>query len=96
MEASVIVVVCVAAAALAGRLTGAFSRIPPEIRVPRAPALPRLSPAALRALRSSPVRLRAQVRLHRRPGQSQSSGPPEDGDVELAVRERLYGASRRG
>lgn len=58
-----------------------------EIRVPRSVNLGRLGPSAIRALRSAPVRLQVRPGEERRP-----AAPVPDEDVELAVRERLYGA----
>jgi hypothetical protein len=57
-----------------------------EIRVPRSVSFDRLRPP-LRALRSAPARLHVRgERDRRRPA------PIPAEDVELAVRERLYGS----
>jgi hypothetical protein len=58
-----------------------------EIRVPRAMALGRLRPSAVRVFRGAPGRLVVRSSTERR-----RPAPIPAEDVELEVRERLYGA----
>jgi hypothetical protein len=57
-----------------------------ELRVPRTMALGRLGPSAVRVIRSAPVKLHVR-------SESGDRQPPETPavDVELEVREHLYG-----
>jgi hypothetical protein len=57
------------------------------IRIPWSTSLGRLGPSAARAIRSSPVRLHARAETD-----GEQPAPVRDEDVELAVREHLYGA----
>jgi hypothetical protein len=60
-----------------------------EIRVPRSMTLARLRPSAARAFRAAPRRLGVRSAPERR-----RPAPILAEDVELEVRERLYGARR--
>jgi hypothetical protein len=97
----VVILVGVATAVLIGWLMVVLARFPTEVRVPRA-ALGRLGPSAYRVIRAAPARLhgRPQSRKPRAARQAPSedaeldpkNAEPDPEDVELAVRERLYGA----
>jgi hypothetical protein len=86
----VVVLVAIATAALIGLLMLTFARAAFELRVPRAPALGRLGPSAYRVLRDAPGRLNGRPHAAAPP-----PPPPSVEDVELAVRERLYGGRPR-
>jgi hypothetical protein len=83
----VVILVGVATAALIGWLMVLLARATTEIRLPRTLALGRLGPSAYRVIRTAPARL--QVRPEAREPDPERQSPE---DVELAVRERLYGA----
>jgi hypothetical protein len=83
----VVVLVGVATAAMVGWLMVVLARFATEIRVPRTLALGRLGPSAYRVIRAAPARL--QMRPESRKADQERESPE---DVELAVRERLYGA----
>ena len=57
-----------------------------EIRVPSGIAFGRLRPTGVRVLKAAPDGANGRDRMGRAP-----SSPPRDEDVELAVREHLYG-----
>jgi hypothetical protein len=82
----IVILVGVATAALVGWLMIVLARFAPEVRVPRALALGRLAPSAYRAIRTAPARLQVSPEA---PEPDPERESPED--VELAVRERLYG-----
>jgi hypothetical protein len=90
---TVVIVVCVATAVLIGWLMVLLARAATEIRVPRALALGRLGPSAYRAIRAAPARLHPRPEPREPSAEPQSRGHSEldPEDVELAVRERLYG-----
>lgn len=67
-----------------------LSRASFEIRVPRALAGARIGSVAARAIRSSP----RPVESRREPDHADPEATPPE-DVELAVRERLYGTRTR-
>ncbi len=90
---TVVIVVCVATAALIGWLMLVLAGVATDIRVPRGPALGRLGPSAFRVIRDAPARLHARPEQRHSTTDQQRAEPAELGpeDVELAVRERLYG-----
>jgi hypothetical protein len=84
------VIVSIATAGLFAWLMVALARASFEIRVPRALAVGRISSAASRVIRPNPK----PVESRREPERLDPEAvPPED--VELAVRERLYGTRAR-
>jgi hypothetical protein len=85
-----LVIVSIATAGLFAWLMLALARDSFEIRVPRALAGVRISSVAARAIRSSP----RPVESGREPGHADPEAAPAE-DVELAVRERLYGTRTR-
>jgi hypothetical protein len=62
-----------------------------EIRVPRGIAIGRLRPTGFRMLKAAPDGANAHDRVERTPPPR-----PRDEDVELAVREHLYGSRPSG
>jgi hypothetical protein len=98
----VVILVGVATAALVGWLMVVLARFATEVRVPRAAALGRLGPSAYRVIRAAPARLHGrpesrEQRAERQPPREDAeldpqTVEPDPEDVELAVRERLYGA----
>jgi hypothetical protein len=85
-----VIIVSIATAGLFAWLLVVLARASFEIRVPRALAGARIGSVAARAIRSTP----SPVERRQEPERSDPSVvPPED--VELAVRERLYGSSPR-